>query len=122
MFAQQQLWAKGLKDFELPQARETVVAMLLRIKSKSLTVNLQLMYIDNEEIPRAITNLARDVLVDYWGASIDSEFDVAVDTIFRGSIADFNAATKGWAVQSYFLQCLTKQKQRHPVSLEPSYY
>ena len=84
MLGQHQLWAKGMDMDDKRQARETVVAMMLGIKSNVPCLNLQLMYLDNEEIPRPITKLANRVLLDYWGTSIDSEFTDAINKIFCG--------------------------------------
>jgi len=95
------------RDF-YQKAHESVVAMMLGIKSTSPFLNLQLMYKDGN-IPKAISNLASRVLVDFWGTSIDSEFTLAIDKIFKGSQGEFPPTIKGCAVEQYFIYCLKKQ-------------
>ena len=109
MLGQHRLWEQQLQDLGRKHARETVVAMMLRIKSNIPRLNLQLMYLDDKEIPRPITKLANRVLIDYWETSIDSEFTDTINKIFCGGTAEFNPAVKGWAAELYFVYCLKKQ-------------
>jgi hypothetical protein len=85
---QHAVWSLNYKEaYSHMDSRNAVLDMMLKRKndSASVNLNLQLMYLDKERIPRAITPIAAQVLINYYQMDIDEPMNTAVKGNLFGS-------------------------------------
>jgi hypothetical protein len=103
--AKQQVWSDKFCQGNLNEtcATEVVMAMMLRVQTCLQTYNRELIYF-KDGIPKAITPVARDALLQFYDPIFDQIFEETVKGIFRTS--DFPVATKGLALQQYMTRTI----------------
>ena len=105
----QEVWSDKFcqRNLNETHAKEVVVAMMLGVRSKPSSYNRELIYF-KDGIPKAITPVARDALLQFYNTSLDQIFEETVKGIFRTS--EFPVATKGLALQQYMTRTIGRSE------------